>query len=376
MARAKKRKHPKLPNGFGSIKYLGANRSNPYAVHPPTTEFAPNGSPITPKAICYAPDWYTGFYALLAWQKGEFNENIIEEIKINSEQSEFDVVSKILAVYNASSRNAKEGKTFTQIYEEYFDYKYNRDKTRNYSAQSKQSTKAAFKNCSQLHDKIFSQLSTADLQKVVDDCPLKHASKELIVSLFKQMYAYAEMNDLCNKDYSAYVKINTADDDEQGVPFSPEELETIWRHKDDSSVYRGILIMIYSGFRIAAYSKLEINLDEKYFCGGVKTAAGKNRIVPFCAAIEPFIDKSMELFNARADTFRKLFTSALNEIGITGHTPHDCRHTFSWLCDKYHVDTLSKKMLMGHALGTDVTDSKYGHRTIEELRAEINKIVH
>ena len=49
-------------------------------------------------------------------------------------------------------------------------------------------------------------------------------------------------------------------------------------------------------------------------------------------------------------------------------------HGLFELCDKYKVDSLSKKMLLGHALGNDVTDLKYGHRTIEELRAEINKI--
>ena len=31
----KRKKHPKLPNGFGSIRYLGKNRHNCYAVHPP-----------------------------------------------------------------------------------------------------------------------------------------------------------------------------------------------------------------------------------------------------------------------------------------------------------------------------------------------------
>ena len=31
---ARRKKYPKLPNGFGSIKYLGKGRSNPYAVYP------------------------------------------------------------------------------------------------------------------------------------------------------------------------------------------------------------------------------------------------------------------------------------------------------------------------------------------------------
>lgn len=45
---AKRKKYPKLPNGYGSIKFLGGGRRNAYAVHPPTKEFELNGSPKTP----------------------------------------------------------------------------------------------------------------------------------------------------------------------------------------------------------------------------------------------------------------------------------------------------------------------------------------
>lgn len=31
------KRHSKLPNGFGSIKKLSGNRTNPYAVYPPVT---------------------------------------------------------------------------------------------------------------------------------------------------------------------------------------------------------------------------------------------------------------------------------------------------------------------------------------------------
>lgn len=132
--------------------------------------------------------------------------------------------------------------------------------------------------------------------------------------------------------------------------------------------------MIYSGYRIAAYQKLEINLTEQYFKGGVKTRAGKGRIVPFNSIIVPFINPDLELFTMSTDTFRNRFKEELEKIGIPNHTPHDCRHTFSWLCDVFKVDELSKKMILGHSLGKDVTDLKYGHRTLDELRTEINKI--
>ena len=64
--------------------------------------------------------------------------------------------------------------------------------------------------------------------------------------------------------------------------------------------------------------------------------------------------------------------SVLQEIGIERHTPHDCRHTFSALCEKYKVSENDRKRMLGHAL--DLTNGVYGHRTIEELREEIEKI--
>lgn len=241
------------------------------------------------------------------------------------------------------------------------------------------STKAAFKNCKPLHQKKFKDLRKYDLQNIVDNCTLKHASLELIVTLFKQMYKFARENDIADKDYSEFVKINVPDDDESGEPFTQEELNILWKNKDNEIV-QFILIMIYSGFRIKAFETIEINQNEKYFKGGVKTKAGKNRIVPIHNAILDYAFKfHPNEFNARTFRERK-FYHMLQELGIATtisgkkHTPHDCRHTFSWLCDKYKIDELSKHLLMGHSLGNDVEKSVYGHRTIDELRMEINKI--
>lgn len=369
-----KAKHPKLPNGFGSIKKLSGNRTNKFGVYPPVTEFRENGSPITPKALCYVSDWYIGFYALMEYKNGTFNsENFLSaEIKPTDRQN--DVITKIIASYNNNTRIASESKTFAEVYEEYFTYKYEKDNARQYSRSSLDATRAAYKHTAALHDKPFKSLKTEDLQAVIDSCTKKHATKEHIKNLFKQLYDYAYAHDLCDRKYADHVRINTPDDDEKGEPFTDTELSTIWQHSGNNEILQAILIMIYSGYRISAYSKIEINMNEQYFRGGVKTRSGKDRIVPFHTAIIPFIKPDNPLFHFSAPKFRALFFNELKKIGIENHTPHDCRHTFSWLCDKYKVDSLCKKMLMGHALGNDVTDLKYGHRTTEELRAEINKI--
>lgn len=369
-----KAKHPKLPNGFGSIKKLSGKRTNPYGVYPPVTEFRENGSPVTPKALCYVPDWYTGFYALMCYKNGNFDKEDFLRSELTDSGNKNEVIKKIIAAYNGQSRLARESKSFSDVYAEFFSYKYERDKTRQYSQSSIEATKAAYRHAKELYDKPFQSLRTEDLQLVIDNCDKKHATKEHIRNLFRQMYDYAYSHDLCDRKYSDHVRINTPDDDEKGEPFAEDEIAAIWSHANDNNILQAVLIMIYSGFRISAYAKLDINFEEQYFRGGVKTSSGKNRIVPFNHEIISFIDPENPLFRLSAPRFRIYFYDALEGIGIKNHTPHDCRHTFSWLCDKYKVDALAKKMLMGHALGNDVTDLKYGHRTVDELRNEINKI--
>ena len=193
------------------------------------------------------------------------------------------------------------------------------------------------------------------------------------------MYRFAMENDIIEKNYAQFVNISQENDIEKGEPFTQENIDVFWKYRD-VPVAQIILLMIYTGFRITAFESLEINLEEQYFKGGIKTRSGKNRIVPFHRSIIPFA----ETFNPKkfnGDAFRRQqFYPFLEDLGILysnsgkKHTPHDCRHTFSWLCDKYYVDDLSKHMLMGHSLGNDVEKSVYGHRTIEELRHEINKI--
>ena len=78
--------------------------------------------------------------------------------------------------------------------------------------------------------------------------------------------------------------------------------------------------------------------------------------------------------------FRTSMYEKLEELGIAytsdgkKHTPHDCRHTFSYLCEKYGVNENDRKRMMGHSFGSDITNAKYGHRTLEELRGQIEKI--
>ena len=190
------------------------------------------------------------------------------------------------------------------------------------------------------------------------------------------MYAYAGANNLVDKDYSKFVKINQEDDDEHGIPFTDSDLQTLWKNQENDTVAM-ILIMCYSGFRISAYLDIKTNLKDNFFQGGVKTAAGKDRIVPIHSAILHLVERCLNTHGRYlpegVKKFRESMYETLDLLGIEKHTPHDCRHTFSMLCDKYGVNENDKKTMLGHAF-QDVTNKVYRHRDLEELRKQIEKI--
>ena len=339
----------RLPSGFGTIKHLSGKRRNPYVAYPTVKEkgYMLSGSPVSRAAIGYFSTYQDAYNALLDYNR-----------------KPYDVENKDI--------------TFAEVHELYYNDKYN-DESRNYSKQSIASAKCGFANLKMIHDTPMRSLKTYQLQQAMDECTLKRASLELMLMCLKGVYSYALKNDIIDKDYSQYVEIRRIDDDEKGEPFSEEQIKTLWDHKDNQAVQIA-LIMIYSGLRIKELESIKIDLDNNVMVGGLKTRSGKNRTIP----IHPYVKDMVASFNPKsfsADNYRlRGFYPLLQELNIqksgkgTKHTPHDCRHTFVWLADKYKVDNLSKKLIIGHSLGNDIDESTYGHRTAEELYSEICKI--
>ena len=107
----KRKKHPKLPNGYGSIKYLGKNRRNPYAVHPPVTEYTDEGVPITPKALCYVDDWMKGFIVLTSYRAGTYTKGDERDIILPIDQKSLEIIAqRLLSDYNKAQGIAEEEK--------------------------------------------------------------------------------------------------------------------------------------------------------------------------------------------------------------------------------------------------------------------------
>lgn len=342
----KRRKPMRRANGTGSVRFLGNSRRNPYAAYPPITDYHENGSPILPAAIGYYPTYNDAVEAL-----NEYTKN----------------------PYDLESRQL----TFSELYEKFIKFKFEESK-KVYSKSARATLESAYKHCSNLYDMPFISIRADVLQKVLDDCPLKRSSVEHILSLLHQISEYAIKIGVTDKDFSQYIKISIPDDDESGEPFYEDEIKKLWKDSE-SPITQKILIMIYTGFRIGAFETIKVNVEEQYLQGGIKTKAGKDRIVPIHPAISSFIT-SDTFSDFKSKSFRNLMDEKLMELKLATsksgkkHTPHDCRHTFSWLCDKYEVDQFSKHLLMGHSIQGDVEAKVYNHRTIEQLRTELLKI--
>ena len=136
--------------------------------------------------------------------------------------------------------------------------------------------------------------------------------------------------------------------------------------------------MCYSGFRIVAYKDMIVDLDRGYFEGGVKTPNSKGRIVPIHSGILYLVERRISrlgsLLPKSPQNFRNRMYALMDRLGFEKRTPHDCRHTFSALCEKYKVAENDRKRMLGHSFQRDITNAVYGHRSLEDLKDEIEKI--
>ena len=211
------------------------------------------------------------------------------------------------------------------------------------------------------------------------------------------MYKYAVAHDICEKDYAAVMFSNgnpiKQDAQKEVIPFTEEELEKLWQSLDTISFADMILIGIYSGWRpqeLAILKISDIDMEAGTMKGGLKTEAGKNRIVPIHSLIKPLIEKRIQaalslhsdyLFNdangqqgtyMTYDKYRSRFSKVMKRLNMT-HRPHEVRHTFITKAKACNMDEYVLKLIVGHAIN-DITEKVYTHRTIEQLKAEIVKI--
>ncbi len=338
----------KNPNGYGNVVNLGKGRRKPFAVRI-TVGYTDEGKEIR-KYIGYYPKRQDALLALAEYNKRP---------------------------YNIDGRN----KTFAEVYAMASKMAF-----REASPQKIASYSAAFKKCEALHNVKISRIKTAELQDVIDSCPVRSKSTlNNIKIVFHTVFKYAVQNDFIQKDYSEYVVITDAAAKKNKNAFSDEEIQILWQNSDNFYC-RLTLILIYTGFRINELLTLRtenINLGEDYMSGGLKTKSGKNRIVPIHPRIRPFIEEQynknkLYLFPYGDDDHLKYSStkdSIIKELAALNifHTPHECRHTTASLLYRYGAKDLPIKRILGHTTG-DLTKDVYTHLTLADLKQTLSLI--
>lgn len=352
-----KRKAPRKrrPNGSGSIVRIKSNRKNPYQVRV-NTRIDDRGYPVY-DTLGNFPDQISADLAL-----AEYNRN----------------------PYDPANRQ----KTFAEVFREWYKWKFGSQyDAKEHRTGSQISAIAAFRNCKQLHDRTMSHIPGSDLQQLLDRPDLSYSSTTTIKNLFNQMYRYALQYNIVPDNKAEYVRIRKSNDIKSGVPFTNEELQLLWSNKDKPFVDT-ILILCYSGFRINELGRMpleQIDLKARTFTGGLKTKQSKNRTVPIHSKIYDMVAARMDprfhsllYHDGKRDisefTYRRRFRKALLDCGITSeHTPHDCRHTCNTLLDAAGADRVCRYKILGH-VGADINENVYTHKTVEQLRVELEKI--
>ena len=222
-----------------------------------------------------------------------------------------------------------------------------------------------------------------------------------IKTLAKALCRFAMENDILDKNYAEFVKLPKMEKTEKTI-FSAEQITQLWLHANDPNV-QAILVMIYMGFRIGEITSLtteSVNLKDGYIIGGIKTDAGKDRIVPFppnIPEIKGFVASWLRnafpgarLFPMTEHTFRaKVFYATLIRLGMVDahidekgavvfHTdrhlsPHSTRHTFASLSVAAGMQPERLQKIIGHASYRTTADY-YVHIDCSALISEMGKL--
>ncbi len=343
------------PNGYGCVYKLSGKRRKPFAVR-----------------------------VTIDWHISEDQEHAVQKYKSLGTFATRAEALAALAAYHEDPHALPNSITFSALYDLWSDRKFSK-----ISDSTVKSYKAAYKWCSNLYTLPFVSIKTNHLQSVIDDCTADWHTKKAIKTLFNQISSYALENDLVSKSYAQYVDLGGSAPATTRRPFTRKEQQQLWENLDYLDWIDTILIMIYTGWRIGELLSMrtdDVDLDEWTMRGGSKTEAGKNRIVPIHPRIRPLIerryDSAQEYLIPSPDgkgslsyyTYRDVyFRRVMEQLQMSDHRPHDCRHTFASEADTAGMNKLCIKRIMGHA-SQDITDRIYTHKTIEELQQEIAKI--
>lgn len=339
------------PNGFGSVYKLSGKRRKPW---------------IARKTIGFDKNGKQQYYTIGYFEKRvEAMEALIE--------------------YNGNPIGDKRDLTLKELYVEWSDSKYAK-----LSIKTVQTYETAWNHLQSLKDMMLKEIRKSHMQEIIDKMNRNNMSKSSchkVKVLAGLLYKHAMENDIVDKNYAEFIELPKEEKTKKDI-FNDLEIKKLESLADSVEWIDTILILIYTGMRLGellTLTKFNIDLDNMIITGGIKTDAGKDRIIPIHPKIQKYIKKwykSNGSYLIHKEDGSKvlqnhyrtsLYYPALEKAEVRKLNPHCCRHTFASLLNKAGADTKSIQEIIGHA-DYSTTANIYTHVNIEELKKAIEKI--
>lgn len=352
------------------------------------------------------------FRAMVTVGKTETGRPICKPLKPESYFKTYNEAYEALVEYNKNPYDVNPGITMTALYE-----KYKEDRLESTSDNYKRSVQSAWYYCSSIYNMRVIDVRARHIKGCIDDgyrietrgekkgkkIYASASTKERIKSLFNVLLDYAVEFDITNINYARTFELSGSvmkeikENKNSHIPFAEEEMETLWDNVGKVKYVNWILIQCYMGWRpqeLATLKLNEVNLDEWYMKAGMKTEAGKQRIVPIHSRIRDLVSANYKsamdlgseyLFNdfgkthsnsmkMTYDKYKNRFNKVIVQLGLNpDHKPHDPRNTFITRGKKAGMDEYALKEMVGHSV-QDITESVYTLRDLEWLREDVEKL--
>ena len=226
--------------------------------------------------------------------------------------------------------------------------------------------------------KKIDSLSTADLQKVIDENSNSYYTARDMKTVLSHIYRIACADNFVPTNLSQFIVLPQLNEKEQ-EPFTAEEVAKMWTAFADGDTFVGyMLLMIYSGMMPAELfdcKKSMINLDRcEIFGCGRKTRKGTT--IVFAEAVKPVVEELIAASNT--DMLCPIYKTewydhyheATARIGVRDLPPYSCRHTTGTEAAKQNLNASTIQKIMRHSKIT--TSQKYIHLGSDEAHAGIN----
>lgn len=384
----------KNPNGYGTVVNLGSKRRKPYGLRYTTNCKLDKGKKKVKQEYKYL-NYYEKRKEALADQ-GKFqdmrDQGYPVEFIVNFYQKSGMRFPENYMTVDITEAKVKKKMvpTLKEVYDKFIEYK------KSLNSAPANSTLARYKfavnKIKDVWDVPLDVLSVEDLQTVL--AGYKDASPHIvsnIQTILTHIYNYAVKFQFIKKEDNIveYLDFESKEVVKKESKHKPVPVNIINKLWDNMNTY-GVdifLILMYTGCRPEELLDMEtknVFIEDRYMVGGVKTDAGKNRIIPLHEKIVPLIRRiydSEEEYLIRTLHGKKFnysnyyctFNKMVKELGIEEYTMYDARHTVTTELDNQNVSDHLIKLILGHAI-KDVTKKHYTHKTIEQLVEAINKI--